>query len=406
MDNNASKAMTKLLKLIKIVKDIWLILGVTLFLLIVIEACILTASFVKKHFIAPPAKDSRIHADSYDDSSWLGAYYSELDRSSQARWEPYIYWRRSPYHGNYINIDSDGNRLTVNSASTRAPLKIFMFGASTLWGTGDRDEFTIPSILAKDLEKSGVDCKVVNFSEAGFVSTQQIIQLMLQLQKNNIPDIVIFYGGGSDTLSAYQQGVAGLPVNEFNRVREFNLSKPERFWPMTFWEMVNKHSADSLGIYDGSKNVSRDPLLAQQVVQIYTNNLKLMKALSVAYGFKSLSYLEPAIFQKKHLSSYETGVRDQEAHARDKKQSLEDFFDTTHDLFEKSIPNLQKDYSLYDVSMIFSDVSEPIFLDWAHVGEKGNGILAQRMAEDVEKVVRTHGVAGNDTAPSASQISH
>lgn len=60
------------------------------------------------------------------------------------------------------------------------------------------------------------------------MSTQVVIALLLQLQKGQIPDLVIFYDGVNDMYSAYQQKVAGLPENEFNRVKEFNLSQPAK----------------------------------------------------------------------------------------------------------------------------------------------------------------------------------
>ena len=47
---------------------------------------------------------------------------------------------------------------------------------------------------------------VVNFGESGFVSTQGVIQLILELQSGNIPDLVIFYDGVNDVYAAYQSG--------------------------------------------------------------------------------------------------------------------------------------------------------------------------------------------------------
>jgi hypothetical protein len=74
---------------------------------------------------------------------------------------------------------------------------------------------------------------------------------MLQLQKDNIPDMVIFYGCLIDMCSAVEQGVAGLPMSEMNRVREFNLTKPELFWPMALKEAVKRHPKNHLWA-DGS----------------------------------------------------------------------------------------------------------------------------------------------------------
>lgn len=92
-----------------------------------------------------------------------------------------------------------------------------------MWGSGARDSFTIPSLLSQILSEHGISIHVVNYGESGFVSTQEVIALMLQLKKGNIPDVVMFYDGVNDTFSAFQHGIAGIPQNEFNRFREFNL---------------------------------------------------------------------------------------------------------------------------------------------------------------------------------------
>ncbi|MER3445854.1 MAG: hypothetical protein C4291_03015 [Candidatus Dadabacteria bacterium] len=79
-----------------------------------------------------------------------------------------------------------------------------MFGGSTMWGTEARDDFTIPSILSKKLWRRGIRCDIVNFSGSGYVSTQEVIALLIELQRGNIPNLVIFYDGINDTYSAYQ----------------------------------------------------------------------------------------------------------------------------------------------------------------------------------------------------------
>jgi lysophospholipase L1-like esterase len=103
-----------------------------------------------------------------------------------------------------------------------------MFGGSTMWGAGSRDSFTVPSLLARALQGRELRVEITNFGETGYVSTQGVITLLLQLRKGNVPDAVIFYEGVNDTYSAYQNGIAGIPQNEFNRVKEFNLSHPEK----------------------------------------------------------------------------------------------------------------------------------------------------------------------------------
>ena len=63
-----------------------------------------------------------------------------------------------------------------------------------MWGTGSPTWGTISANLQKGLEKlrPGLVC-VMNYAESAYVSTQDIIMLLLQLQSGNVPDVVLFY---------------------------------------------------------------------------------------------------------------------------------------------------------------------------------------------------------------------
>ena len=57
-----------------------------------------------------------------------------------------------------------------------------MLGGSSLWGFGARDDQTIPSLLARRLHDRGVQVEVKNLSDLGYVSTQEVIGLLRELQ--------------------------------------------------------------------------------------------------------------------------------------------------------------------------------------------------------------------------------
>jgi lysophospholipase L1-like esterase len=143
--------------------------------------------------------------------------------------------------------------------------KVWMFGGSAVWGTGVEWTETMPSYLAK----YGYD--VTNYGETGYVSTQQLI-LLIQELKTDTPDIVIFYDGFNDIYSAYQQGVAGLPMNEFNRAKEFNLSKKwlGAYLKAKFQRQEHEFNLDCVN----------------DVISNYMKNIRVAQALAREYGFK------------------------------------------------------------------------------------------------------------------------
>jgi len=150
----------------------------------------------------------------YSSQDWAEKYWYEFRLSSTERYYPYVGWRRAPFDGQTIKIDENGIRVTPGADCSATSFKVFTFGASEMWGTGSPDWDTIPANLQRGLEKlrPGPVC-VMNFAEAAYVSTQDVIMLLMQLRSGNVPHLVLFYNIGGDVYSAYQSGRAGVSEN-------------------------------------------------------------------------------------------------------------------------------------------------------------------------------------------------
>src|SRR5262245_12790703 len=103
-------------KIINYVRDTWLILGVTVLFLVLLEGMFAIAFLVRDSLtVSNPQMPDRLSRPADDrDSAWVAEYDKELEENV-LRWEPYVYWRRKPYTGKYINISTDGIRFTSNS---------------------------------------------------------------------------------------------------------------------------------------------------------------------------------------------------------------------------------------------------------------------------------------------------
>lgn len=393
--------MGKSRRILVLFKDAWVILGITLMLFVSLEGMLRAAFFVRDNIRGRSMSAFSRYAvwqNGIADCAWKDEFLDEWGRSHHTRWTSYVYWRREPHNGRCINIDQNGIRKTWTSDHSRqgptAPLTIFMFGGSTMWGTGARDDFTIPSLLARELDERAVACEVTNFGEAGYVTTQEVIMLIRQLQKGNVPDMVIFYDGVNDTYSAYQQQTAGLPENEFNRVREFNLSQPgsykslrRMFLHRAACELSTARLLEGLGLMGrssgssihqsraGDRVADREPLF-REILAVYQSNMAIVQALAQRYGFKALFYWQPAIFDKCHRTAHEESQW--RAHA-----ALKPFFERTCELIRQMGLSAGSGGVFHDLTGTFAEVQEPIFLDWCHVSESGNRMIARRMAPDV-----------------------
>src|SRR6476660_2646653 len=114
-------------------RDAWLLIGITALLLGLLEGSLSLALLIKDRMsqTQPRRPEWRVDADAYPDRSWVTKYYEEFRASDGVRWRPYVYWRRGPYRGAYINVDSSGLRRMSAAAppardSSRA-IRIFMF---------------------------------------------------------------------------------------------------------------------------------------------------------------------------------------------------------------------------------------------------------------------------------------
>jgi lysophospholipase L1-like esterase len=398
------------------IRNLWLILGVTLVFVVAIEAG-LTLGFRVYDAMMPSEGDSRAAADAYSNAPWAQEYWTEFHRGrDDMRWVPYVYWRRPPWQSRYINVDEKGLRATPTSAKTGS-VRILMFGGSTLWGTGARDEFTIPSILARELARKGVSSVVVNYGESGWVTTQELVALELALQHGQRADLVIFYDGINDTTSAFLQGVAGLPHNEHNRVSEFNFSRKsvkarlgllgrdaalrlatrrlfDAFRSDTGKSAVVQRAEAAPGFLMDAGATAR---LARQVIDTYASNVELVKALGEHYQFKSLFYWQPAVSDKPNLTEYEKLCLVE-------MKPMEGFFRQTMQAFRDRRLADPGPYTIHDLTGIFAQTSGPMFVDSFHLAEMGNELIAQHMLPDVlAEIASRNGASGTAVPARASR---
>lgn len=361
----------------------------SLFLLVELAGWLL----VPDRYGNPPAvtADAWIHSDALSgpDTLRLKAFIDEFCRSYTARWTSYLYFRRESFSGKLINIDSTGLRITPqfrDRATVRGQMPtVALLGGSTMWGTGVPDSATIPAALSR-LIASNPDIssmRVVNMGESGYVNTQSVIALELELRRGNVPDYVIFYDGINDVFSAYQNNEAGLPQNEQHRVMEFNLLQDGRrlrelgvktFWMKTVTAGFVTTIRNLITVTPPAPIVRSH--LPEEVVRLYRGNLEILDALSRHYGFRYRVYWQPVVFSKRDPSSYERTQIDKMAYVR--SLYLDVYARVAADSAMRANPHFR------NLSDIF-DGAGPVYLDFCHVSERGNGIIARRLYEDLQR---------------------
>ena len=364
------------------------VLVVTAMLVLVAELGARTAFFVRDRV---KGFDYRVHADALASAPWRARYFEELLASSHAEWRPYVAWRSRPYAGEHIHIDERGIRRTWNppacGSDSQLPL-VWMFGGSTMWGVGARDEFTIPSDMSRALasDRDHRVC-VVNLGELGYVTSQELILLLTELRAGARPRLVIFYDGDNDAYAALQEGVAGIPENEVHRRQEFNLAtRPAEMLLLSVADATRRsglyRAAESAGdhLFHAAAAAERqrpsqsEADLARAVVAAYASNVRVVEILAEAYHFDALFYWQPLVFDKPHLTTYEQSEAMRDA-------SFGRFWGSVKRAV-KSDPTLARDARFHDISDTFAETTTPLFIDFAHVSETGSAAIAARIARD------------------------
>ena len=330
------------------------------------------------------ASVNAIPDDAYADRSWLLTGLREP--RGELQWEPYTYWRRQPFTGHYVNIDANGRRHTWNPPAKQA-VEIYMFGGSTMWGIGARDDYTIPSFLSKKLALAFPEqVHVVNYGTTGFVSTQEMMLLFRELQRGCRPRIVIFYDGYNDTFSAFQNRMAGITLNEQNRAAEFNILQSSR--TRDLFVAALKKSNSYHAIHDIHEALFRQkqlpPLssktednLAAGVLNYYKANSDIIEAVGERMEFSSLFYWQPTPYTRSNRNQFE------QSWLTDRAQ--QDFFSEVYADVKNS--PLRARPSFHDISDVFEGYEGTLYMDFAHTTERGNRIIAGRIFRDVAPLV-------------------
>ena len=363
----------------------WLVIGVLVLLLAGVELASAviykTARMVKYRARLDPRLTSPIYAK----ADWAVAYFgNELKASQEMRWEPYVYWRRKPFAGNLINVDDRGYRRTLNPAPADAPVRVLCLGGSTMWGTGVRDAYTLPSLIARNLAERGIrHVYVENLGESGYVSTQELILLQLRLRAGDVPDIAVFHDGANDLFAAFQNGVAGLPQNECNRGDKFKI-EPGRLLHMLVTKTYTMKGMDKArSILRRRRSTppaqappplpANDTALVRQAVHTYFANVRLIRALAREYGFKPVFIWQPLLPYKRPLGESEQNICRQLG-----KQAT--FYKEGNAEFQRVYPRAGIS-CMHDFSDMFDGQTQDVFFDFCHTSETGNQQIANRMTE-------------------------
>lgn len=366
------------------------------------------ASAVDDRYFGPPADhlladdDLRASLPAYDGVDYNPrALLEEVRKSDRTVYEPYTVWKRRAYRGEYTTIDIAGSRRTVGNSTSEDALQVWMFGGSAVWGVGAPDSETVPSHLATLLNgELGINANVRNLGRRGYVSTQEVIYLMRELQAGRRPDIVVFYNGVNDAAAvSLWPEFPGAHVS-FDTVRD-------RFESDGEGDDI-RWLARSTGLYKASRVVldrvdgdsfERDGIivyadqdtgstpnyrwLAERGLDLWLFNALVIDSLARDYGFIPLVAFQPGLWSTgKPLDPSEESLIASEMEYAGLKTIMTVRAEMATVLDDRLSDPQTPDWVL-NLNDLFAETPDPLYIDYVHVTGHGNETAARRIAAEL-----------------------
>ena len=381
--------MKKIVKLIAI--NIVVVLGLLLMLnlgaVLIYQSCQEYNRLAGK--LSRKAVDHRAGLPNYDSIEWSRTHFAEFSELP-TEYRSFVGWRRLPYHGKTINIDSEGIRITPQHplANNSSPLVVFL-GGSTMWGTGVSDDTTIPAFFAA---KSGGKYRVLNLGESAYNAFQVFLSLQLAMMQGLRPDIVVSYDGVNERDGLFSDSRV-LSHRRENQIRDAMKGKDrtDKSTALSFRQFFLNPLQSFVGIYkekySGNEPESEQLKLydlnyerVKQVARRLLESWLATKRLSSSYDAKFIAVLQPNAGVGNPFLNHLTLPSDQLA-ALDAYRSLyPEIMRLLHTQEHRQLLD-----NVVDLTHAF-DLDEYIYIDYCHVSPNGNKIIAQELLNKVNEI--------------------
>lgn len=231
---------------------------------------------------------------------------------------------------------------------------IALLGGSTTEG----DSYSFKSwgeLLFEKLTREGYSVRILNGGCGGYSTPQELIKLIRDIIPLN-PDVIIDYTGVNDSALTEDYPF----VHDYQKKLFTYMAEEVKYddgWRST-------DSKYTLGIKHNRHND-----------QMFIDNIRMMNNICKDYGVAYLAFLQPCLPAKeKELSDYGYELMLHQSFGWESWKPAED---TRH--FYEKVRQLVSGYA-EDITSLFDDADD-VYLDWCHVNEHGNEIIAQYMYE-------------------------
>ena len=282
----------------------------------------------------------------------------------------------APSPGKYFNTSISkqqfrgGKKISTKKVDE---YRIFVVGGSVAFGAGSpHDTLTIPHLLEKELNKNKSlrkRVKVYNASCPAWTTTQEHIWISNHIINFN-PDLVIEFSGRND---AY-----------FNIEHKSDIGFYRSMWDHLFNLLIKN-------IYSNSNfNTYKDDIIPKNnsskiSIRNLDKNVRLNILLSEMYNFDYCFILQPSLaVENKTKTTFENKIYEQKKETK-YSEKLYKYYNSYDSVLLSLETNNRLNY--YDFRDCFKDEKWQIYIDECHFGDRGNKIVAKKMAKSISQII-------------------
>ena len=291
----------------------------------------------------------------HEDEPWAKGHFRELI-ALPVRSDPFTGHRLNDFEGRYINV-VDGKRVSYTPGDPE--LTVWFFGGSTMFGIGQRDDHTLPSVVAKAAEADGIRIRPVNFGVSGFTNWQSLEQFEQALTQQGAqpPDLAVFYEGINDWgLGSERADLGDVRPRSISRLA---LSDEERAQVRSVF--------DNVGRLEWS--VERNQMVSVMSADQYRRGSALIDALARSYGVPVARAWQPSPFAKRPQPSDDELWDRLDYNPRFLPLSTQQYNDV----------RIKSGVDTTDLTTVLDEVDRPVYFDGGHTNELGARIIGEAL---------------------------
>lgn len=305
------------------------------------------------------------------DDAWYDDYQATMGFffSFSTGWMPDLPYRFADVASAHVNVEDGYRRSWQPPPCDCRRLSVWVYGGSTTFGLDQRDGHTIPSELARVAHDDGLVVDVSNRGIPGQLHWMEAERFAWDLTVDDPPDLVVFYDGINDTWA----------TNTLNNQKTTDI--PALIDPDldSAWTGSERSSGDPPGGPPGARFVGRErgeqmtmPQAAETTVARYDRSRTISAAAAAEHGVVARYVWQPTRSSRPLVEGEPHSDTDGENWVRHREQ-----------LMRAALAD-----DVIDVSDVFDDVDEPLFVDDAHHNETGARLVAEAIYANISDELR------------------